>query len=107
MTVMLSKLLSAYESDMGTLCDRPHCTRHAVWVVSVHMIDHCTEGKVNTVALRCRDCADVLAGQVSEKVRDIKAAVRTKGADYRCTGCGLVVTDKNVLTIDRLVAVDA
>lgn len=97
----LSKLLCAYEIEMGIVCDRRRCTRTATHIVIAHCIDHCKDaspsdyfipkpcGTGNKVYLMCHPCAKDTAFNMTERMTRMKQAARhaKPGEPIVCKSC--------------------
>jgi hypothetical protein len=89
----LSKLLWAYEKDMGIVCDTRRCTRQASQIVTWHVLDDCGDG-TDRVFLMCAPCAKDTVDAYREKFVQLKAAVRQRDPPIplECTSCGRRIT---------------
>ena len=91
----LSNLLTAYEADMGTVCDgrdlkangaHYRCTRQATEILVVHQMDECENG--DRVMLLCVSCKSAVCKEKDDMLRRMKSALPPPASWLECTTCG-------------------
>lgn len=105
--------LQYLEADMGLVCDGYHshtCTAQAVYIVRIHLIDHCNRPKLaaggDRVFLMCKACMEAIAWRLGEIVGEMYALLPDSGAETICTcaTCGRRVLEMDdVMCVERLV----
>lgn len=88
--MMLSKLFTTFERDMGLVCDMNRCTRQAVWIVSIHKIDKCDEWAQSGCLhfLACEEHTEKSRELTKSKMRQMVALLPDEDMWVCCNKCG-------------------
>lgn len=74
--------LAQLESSIDSTCGHKKCTRQAVYIVRIHLIDHCTlpglDVDGNRVFMFCPGCTKEIAAKIAI-TRDIELTCKTCG----------------------------
>lgn len=85
----LSKLLQAYENDLGFVCDTEKCTCQAVFVVSIHAINFCDRlGATNSFhVFACGECAVQIQRVIYRRLMIERDKITDGALWVQCTTC--------------------
>lgn len=105
---MTHNLLGRLETDMGIVCDgykHNLCTAQAVYIVQVHLVDHCNKPKLSCngdrTFLHCNACLKLVTETIKNLV-DLVVASNTP----RCATCSRPVNNiHDVLDVELLMEI--